>query len=366
MRFAVCVVCVLAACVVGMADTVETLDGTLIEGSQVFGLPDVISLDDDGVIAEVDADRILSLVLEEGAATVTTTTSERLSGASNLQIPAITVKTETRETKIPFDQVVRIAIDGRTNRQRSGNAIAILGDGRAYEGDLSRSFPEELTLESGGISTSTRVRSMTSIQFGDPVSIETASGASVGTLKTALPSSVELETQFGKYRIPAATIEELRLTSKRSVSFGTASSSTAGVGFKIWQGLPFIIGNLSLGSVGAECAIGFGSMVESGASVDVTALWYAGSVRYILLLPGIESLFRPYLGVGIVGLTAIASAGSVSASASAFGFDAGVGFDIPLEGFGIPLTLFAGTDWSFLSGAGSLVYQLGVRLDFSL
>ena len=366
MRRLMCLVCVLATCVVGMAHTVETLDGTLIEGSRIVGLPGVLTLDDDSVIVEVEDDRILALELAGGVATITTTTSERLSGTINLQISAITVKTETGETTVPIEQVAHVVFDRGSDRQKTGSASVQLKDGREYQGDLANSFPDELTIESGGISTSTRVRSMTSIEFGDPTTIETTSGTSVGTLRTGLPASVELETQFGSYRLPTDMITEIQLTPGRSTSIGEASTRTIGVGFKIWQSLPFITGNLSLNNFGAELAVGFGSMTASGSVVDMTALWYSGSLRYVLLISGLENFVRPYLGVGIVGVTAVASAGSASASASVFGFDAGAGLDIPLAALGIPLTLSVGSDWSFLAGASSLVYQLGIRLDFNL
>jgi len=366
MKFVIGLVCVLAVCIVGMAHTVETTSGAVIESSRIIGLPEVITLDNGGVSIEVDSDRIMSLQLSGGTATIVTTTSESLSGLTSLQISSITLKTETGETTIPLEQVNRIVFDRDSERLRIGSALAELEDGRRFEGDLSGSFPDDLTLVSGGIATSTRVRSITSIQLGEPTTIETTSGSVSGNLQTSLPSWVELDTRFGRYRVPVEMVSSIQLTPSRSLSLAETSTNTVGIGFKIWQGLPFVVGNLSLGNFGADCALGFGSVTGSGSIVDVTALWYSGTVRYIVLLPGLDTFIRPYIGVGVIGLSAIASSGSASASVSTFGFDAGIGIDIPLSSLGIPLTLFTGSDWSFLGGSGSLVYQLGVRLDFSL
>lgn len=366
MRMALGLMVAISVCVIGAAHTVETADGVLLEGSRIIGLPEVISLDDDGVTIAVDSGRIQSLELGDGVATIVTTSSESLRGVVDLQIASITLKTDTGEMKIPVEQVSHVAFDRGSDRPRSGSAVATLKDGRQFEGDLDGSFPDELTVDTGGIATSTRVRSMSSIQFGDPTAIGTPSGEVVGTLKTSLPSFVELETRFGLYRVPVEMLSKMQLTASHSMSASERSSNTAGIGFKIRQGLPFVAGNLSLGNLGVECAVGFGAMAGSGSMVDVTALWYSGSVRYMVLMSGLEQFVRPYLGVGILGVTASASAGGMSASISTFGFDAGVGVDIPLAGLGIPLTVFAGSDWAFLGGTGLIGYQLGVRLDFNL
>ncbi len=364
MRYAAGLVCVLILCVACLADTVETIDGQMLEGRRITGLPELITLEDAGVLIDIDSDRLLSLDLMGESAKVVTTTSQELRGAINLAISTLTLVTETGETSIPIDQVARVVFDRGADRPRAASATAILADGRIFSGSLSESFPDEITLDTSGIRTATRVRSITSITLGESTTIETASGAITGEIVTSLPAWIELETRFGSYRIPTELASRIELVPTRSFVPGEASRQSAGIGLKIRGSLPFVVGNLSLRNFGVNGALGFGTSAISGVSVDVTAFWYTAALRYIVTIPGIDRYLRPHIGGGIIGVSVVATSGSASASVNMFGIDAGLGIDVPLATLGVPLTIFAGTNWSFLGGASVIAYEIGIRLDF--
>ncbi len=365
MRAVVGLMCVVVIGFATLADTVETLDGQILDGRRVVGLPESITVEDAGVLAEVDSARVLSLSLSGDQAEVLTITSVDLVGNLDLPIASITLVTETGETNIPIDRVASIIFDRRVVQPKATDTIAILSDGRTFAGDLT-GFPTELTLDSAGIRTTTRLRSMESVVLGDPVTIDTESGSLSGTLITSLPVRTVLRTQFGRYRIPTETIVSLEMSHRGSVSSGEASANVLGVGLKLRGALPFLEGNLVLGNLGINAAIGFGASTVSGLGTDVTALWYSGAARYLVRIDGLDQFVRPHLGAGILGLTASASAGGASASASGFGIDAGLGVDVSLAFLGVPLTLFAGNSWSFLGGASASSFEFGIRLDFGL
>jgi hypothetical protein len=371
MRFSICLALVVLTCVVTFADTVELTSGQQLVGTRIIGLPNSLTLETEGITIGITLARIVSLDLSGGQFVVVTTTNESLSGDSDLFLPSITLETETGETRIPLDQIVRLEFSRETDQPRAVTASVIVHDGRSFEGDLYSDFPTTLTVEADGISTSTRLDSIVRVEIGVPATIETANTSASGTLTNLLPTWVDVETQFGYYRVPTNMIQEIRLPeseapSDQISSVAESGTATAGIGFKIWQGLPFVLGNLSWNHLGLELGLGFGSYAGSGAIPDVTSIWYSGSARYLVLIPQVQRMVRPYVGGGVIGLTITGSVGSGTSSVNVFGFDAVVGMELLLAPLGIPLTMFAGADWSFLGGDSALVYQLGIRLDFSL
>lgn len=371
MRFSICLALVLLTCVVAFADTVEIASGQQLVGNRIVGLPDSLTLENNAITIEVNLARIVSIDLSDEQAVVVTTTDDALSGDLDLFLPSITLETETGETRIPFDQIVRLEFSRDTDQPQASTASVALYDGRLFEGDLDSAFPNVLTVEADGISTSTRLDSIVCIEMGSPATIETGNTSVAGTLTSLLPTWFDVETQFGYYRVPTDMIQEIRFAqgdtaSVDGIPVAGSRSTTAGIGFKVWQGLPFIIGNLSWNHLGLELGVGFGAYSGSGSVPDVTSLWYSGSARYLVLIPGVEQVVRPYVGCGVIGLTITSSSALGGGSVNVIGFDAAVGVDVLLAQLGIPLTLFAGADWSYMAGNEALIYQLGIRLDFAL
>jgi hypothetical protein len=371
MRFSICLALVFLTCVVTFADTVELTSGQQLVGTRIIGLPNSLTLVTNAITLEVNLARILTIDLSGEQVVIVTTTNDTLSGDFDLLLPSITLETETGETRIPLDQIVRLEFSRETDQPRAFTASVIVRDGRSFEGDLYSDFPNTLTVEADGISTSTRLESIVRVEMGVPTTIETANTSASGALTSILPTWVDVETQFGYYRVPTDMIQEIRFPESEAPSaqdsFAAESgTTTAGIGFKVWQGLPFVVGNLSWNHLGLELGLGFGGYTGSGAIPDVTSIWYSGSARYLVLIPQVQRMIRPYVGGGVIGLTITGSAGSGTSSVNIFGFDAVVGMELLFAPLGVPLTMFAGADWSFLGGDSALVYQLGIRLDFAL
>jgi len=138
----------------------------------------------------------------------------------------------------------------------------------------------------------------------------------------------------------------------------TKRSLHMGIGAKYLSGVPFLILNGAWGNFGAE--LGAGLAAQGGISL----LWYSANGKYYILLPVLDGALRPYLGGGLIGLTATASTGGVSASISATGGNAFGGLEFSFASFGVPITIFSGANWLFLGTYGGQGWHVGLRWDF--
>ncbi len=371
MRFSVSLALILLTSVIAFADTVEIGDGQVFSGNRIVGLPTPLMLEDDAVTISVDTARIMTIDLSGDKAVVVTTSNDTLFGDLDLFLLSITIETDTGETTIPFDRVVRLAFSRQTEQPRAATASVRLHDGRLFEGDVSATFPDVLTVEADGISTSTRLESICIIKLGSPATIETGNTRFEGTLTSDFPSWVEVETSFGAYRIPTTMIEDIRFDrgSESPVAESPVEESvatTAGVGIGVWQGIPTAMASLSWNQLRLELGMGIGSAVGFEAIPETSAVWYSGSARYLVPFSKAAQSIQPFVGCSVIGLTTFAPSEDEADSISAFGMDATVGFDMQLTQRGIPLTLFAAADWVNLKNDSRLVYQVGIRFDFAL
>lgn len=349
------------------ADSVQTVDGQVLEGERISGLPSEIVLIDGEVTISIDAARLATLSLSGGIVTLTTTADREVSGSLASDITSVSLKTETGEVQVPFAQVAGLTLERKPTTEAEYSALITLADGRVFAGDLARSFPTEIGIDSNGIVTTTRLSAITVLTFGDPVTVETASGTQSGHLVTTMPESIVMATDFGSYSIPTNQAVELRVSEPRSYAspdLPSPLSNSAGVGLKVWGGFPAVLGNVTLGSLAMELGVGYRSAPLLYGLIDVSMLFYFANARYLISLPYIGGVLRPYFGGGIVGVTAIASAGGLSGSASVLAVDAFVGIELSLAALGIPVTLFVATDWAPLFSDATFFRQFGARVDF--
>jgi hypothetical protein len=123
--------------------------------------------------------------------------------------------------------------------------------------------------------------------------------------------------------------------------FSVSAFSSVGIGAKFFNGsVPFLIAEIGGDNLLFELGVGFNSVAVPG--FNMTMLWYSGIGR-LLLFPG---AFSPYVGLGGVGVTFIASYDfddfDMSGSSSIFGVTGEGGIRFSFKEMGFPLSLFAG------------------------
>jgi len=194
------------------ADSVQTIDGQSLEGLRVAGLPSEVALLSGGVEITIDTAQLATISFSGGIVVAKTTAGSELSGSLATGIQSVFLKTETGEVEIPFDRVAGVAFERKASREDDHSASITLVDGRVFDGDLPRSFPSEISLDSNGIVTTTRLSAITTLTFGETAVLETSSAALSGRLVTAMPETIVMGTDFGSYAIPASQAAEIRIS----------------------------------------------------------------------------------------------------------------------------------------------------------
>ncbi len=324
-----------------LADSVETWDGRLFEGTIIAGIPDVLSLDDNGVSVSIRRQAALDMSFTEGSAVVrvTTITGETFEDRLLSSIGTITIRTSSGETEVAPDQIRRLRFPYKQSESPMyANSVYLL-DGRTYKGTLTASFPEKISIDVGGITSSVFTNSIITLKFGDPSSIETTERTYQGTIISNLPQAVELETKFGGVAVNRTDIASMTFSPKPVAPVGQAGF---GIGAKFIGSAPLLFVMAKWGSIGVEGGVGF----SSGAMV------FEGHGKYIMRI--LDDTLGFYIGAGLLGVTV----GGIALS----GFEALGGIDLSFyQLLGLPVSTFAGTGWWI--GVGQ-TWHFGLRWDF--
>jgi len=328
------------------ADSIETWDGLLLEGTIVAGVPDVLKMDDNGVAVSIRKTAILDILFDEQGkeqARVTTTTGQGFQDRVLTLVGTVTIRTESGETEVPNTQIRQIRFPYRQSESPAYTATAYLYDGRYYEGNPSMAFPSTISIESGGITSNVRVESIITLSLGQIDRIETSERVFQGSIVSELPSTIYLTTKYGELAIQRADID--RISFSQAVSGGDLrerSSSGVGAGIKMLGQIPFAFLQLRIGSLQAEGGLGYGA----------GSLVYDAIVKYRLTL--ISGALYLYGGGGVLG-----------APGAGLGFEVLAGGELSFEGLlNVPLSLFGGFDMISLGGLSASGWHFGLRFDF--
>ncbi len=148
-----------------------------------------------------------------------------------------------------------------------------------------------------------------------------------------------------------------------------------GLGAKLVSGIPFAVGAVQYGALGADVGAGIGSQDVRGT--NVTLFWYDVLAKYLFTLPW--DFLKPYIGGGAIGLGASAPVQiegmPVTVTISALGGHLTSGVELRFGN----LAVFLGGDFLLLTemkitaagislsapiAYGGLGYHIGVRYDF--
>jgi len=328
------------------ADSIETWDGLLLEGTIIAGVPDVLKMDDNGVAVSIRRTAILDILFDEQGkeqARVTTTTGQGFQDRVLTLVGTVTIRTESGETEVPNTQIRQIRFPYRQTESPAYKATAYLSDGRYYEGNPSTAFPNTISIEAGGITSNIKIDSIITMSLGGIDRIETSERVFQGTIVSDLPSTIYLTTKYGELGIQRADVDRISFSQEMaSVELRERSGIRFGVGFKMLIDAPLVFAQLRFGSLQIEGGVGL-----AGGSIIFDAL---GKYRLTI----ISGTLYIYGGGGAFGIPG-----------AAVGFEVLGGGEFSLEGIaGIPLNAFGGMTLISMGGSTLTGWHFGVRWDF--
>jgi len=329
------------------ADSIETWNGMLFEGTIIAGVPEILTMDDGGVTVKIRKTAILDIAFNEGEETarVTTTTGQGFEDRILTAIGTVTIRTSSGDTEVANTQIRQIRFPYQQTENPSYNTTVALLDGRYYEGNLTTSFPSTISVESGGVTSNVRVDRIITIAFGGVDRIETAERVYEGTILSSLPETVRLSTKFGELGILRSNIDRVTFsqgaTTTSSVS-SSLSSTGFGIGAKILGQIPLAFARFRFGALAVEAGVG----LSSGTLVyDVIGRYQLGLISNILYV---------YAGGGMLGVPG-----------GGAGLEVLAGGEFSLVGIvGVPLAFFGGIDWLSIGGFSFQGWHVGLRWDF--
>jgi hypothetical protein len=328
------------------ADSVETWDGMLFEGTIVAGIPDVLTMDDAGVAVSIRRTAILDISFNEGTETarVTTTTGKGFEDRVLTSIGTVTIRTSSGETEVPNAQIRQIRFPYTQTESPTYDTTVYLLDGRTYEGNLTSGFPTTISIESGGITSNVRVDRIISMSFGGIDRIETRERVHQGNIVSDLPETIRLSTKYGELGILRVDVD--RMTFSQEVDSGSVAAGEAtlglGAGLKMLGQLPIAFLQLRIGGLVAEAGVGFGA---GALVVDAIGKYRLTLVSRVLYL---------YAGGGVFGVPG-----------AGMGLEVLGGGEFSLAGLvDVPLSLFGGADLLSIGGITVTGWHFGVRWDF--
>ena len=155
-----------------------------------------------------------------------------------------------------------------------------------------------------------------------------------------------------------------------------------GVGGKLVGEIPFLVGSFRLNQFGIEAGGGMRTTSTSYGtySYNMTLTYYLFNGKFIVPL---SDRVLPYIGAGIIGASATATASSgfedIAVSGGTNGFDVFGGVEVPFEDYGLPITAFGGMDYlgfedmtfsyegqsfTYPMQLGGISFHVGVKFEF--
>jgi hypothetical protein len=327
------------------ADSVETWDGLLFEGTILRGLPDVLTVDENGVSVTIRRTAVLDIAFTQGAevARVTTITGKTFEDRVLTAIGTVTIRTESGQTEIPNTEIKRIRFPYEQTESPSYDTTAYLADGRYFEGNLPASFPNTISIVSGGITSNVQTSRIVTLEFGGVERIETRERTYEGTIVSNLPETLELQTKYGVLGIKRLDIARLSLsaTAEEWTPAVVETKNTFGIGAKMLGQTPLAFVHLRFSSL----------IIEGGLGLAGGTLVYDALLKFRFGL--ISQTVYLYAGGGVFG------------APGAIGAEAVAGGELSLrELVGIPLTFFGGPDLIYIGGFSVTGWHFGLRWEF--
>lgn len=352
----------------GLADTVITQEGLVIQGKIVGGMPDVITIETSSGSLNVKKEDLRILKLNDQD-TIETQDKSVYKGVITTELPA-TLQIEVRAgiKGVSWAQISQINFEASTTTPGTVSGTAVAATLTFASGDTEQgviqNFPELIEIETKHGTLAVRAQEIRQINWDQPDVILTQDGSNFrGEIISQIPETLEIKQTIGTLRVETAKI--------KTIEFGAVSSPptpngptpppvpadetsslglTLGAGFSYLPQVPFALGAATLefspaASVGLRALLAYGSRtIQKTFEPDIVATSMLVEVAGLFHLPTTEdSLIRPYLGAGIGVVTNVIAVG-ISSVQGDLQYLAGLA-GVKLELFG-ELSAFAEVQYS--------------------
>jgi hypothetical protein len=375
----------------GLGDQVETKDGRLFKGTIQSGVPDLLSIDEAGIIVNISKDMIKKITKEVEGLVIETATDDVFRGALVSDMPSkLVIKTQTGIVEIREEDIATITFPRKTFTNSAQPQEIELKDGRQFGGRITAGIPDPLTINVASVILHIERNKIREIRYEEQETIiETVEDEVLkGQIVTAMPEEITLQARYGTLEIKQTNV--VRILFKKAVASNAPDLETTLVlGGQLSMMVPIseLIPMLSLGiplygvSIEVPLAPRLGARAEVGYSATSTTfgtnaynLYYLqteGKVILYLLINEISPYIevRPYIGVG-VGFTHISlSTTTVEASswtiAPIYSGTFGVSLSLPI-GFSTYIQAELPYVSSPLTGSSTLpLIMIGVGMSYS-
>lgn len=196
---------------IALGDEIETKDRRLFEGEIIQGMPEVISLDEIGVIANIERAKIREIRFEEKTIVETATGNTFEGEIVSYIADKLVIRTKTGEVEVKLEDIYRITFPlKRITGPELRNEVEIR-DGRVYKGNIIYGIPERITIEERGIVSHIDRDQIKEIRYEEEDVIETLEDEVIrGKILTSMPPKIELETGFGSLEIKKEDTKRIR------------------------------------------------------------------------------------------------------------------------------------------------------------
>lgn len=319
-------------------DEVETVDKRTFTGSITQGIPETVTLNEQGVVIQIKRRAIKEIRFSEGTVEIIVITDNTFRGELVSSLPSkIFIKTKSGLVEIRPDKLKRITFPRKSIGVTWTSEVEVK-DGRSpYQGTGITGLPESFSIDVKDITMHISVKKVREIKYGTEDEIETVEQEIFkGKITSSTPSKVTLYAPFGQIEIKTELVKRISLRKATRVSAPSPDFSPRGSG-EAWENYflqgavgslgcagGFFIGGSFLGVLGA--GIGCASLASTGVTLVGAAYGTEANPK----LAGLTGLGA--LGGFIVGFVApVPNEIKLYVIFLAAGFGAATGYNIAAE-----------------------------------
>lgn len=206
--------CALVALLVGVAvaDEIE-VEGRKFVGEITQGFPERITILADGVTANIDRQRILSITFETPPRIETTTGHTFRGQISSTLSEIITIRTAAGPVDVPLAKILAISFPHKPPPEQAPDTRVFLADGRNFNGNLDTGVPDPLDIKerSTEVVAHIALAKIQEISYGETDVVRTVDNQSYeGEIVSRIPTTLSLNTIYGSLEISQEHITLIR------------------------------------------------------------------------------------------------------------------------------------------------------------
>lgn len=197
-----------------MADEIELIPekgGRLFKGEITQGIPEVITIEAEGVTANIEQRRILSIHFETPHRIETTTGHTFQGNITSTLSEIVTIRTGTGEVDIPLPDIQTIRFPHKRITEPPFNHRVFLQDNRNFNGTITSGIPNPVDINEDGIVSHIDLDKIREIRYGEPDVVRTVENEVYeGEIVSRIPTMLTLKTAYGTLEINQDKIALIR------------------------------------------------------------------------------------------------------------------------------------------------------------